>query len=354
MCAQSNDPNQNPSFIRQDDRQEAALFFFLVLVDPPANVLCLDGVKEGFFARLLNSYYKLNRGNFNGGPHDGDRGGSCFSPSVYEAVNERAVVRQSRGPDGTHLQGGSEMKHEVVIELKDAKKTYGSVQAVRGISMQVYRGEILGIIGANGAGKTTTLEMMMGLVQPTSGKVTVLGYDVKNQSKELKERIGIQLQKTSLYDRIRVSEAIELFQSYYKKTRDPREIIEMLGLQPYLKKSVKKLSGGWQQRTVLALALINDPEIIFLDEPTTGLDPKARHDLWEIILKLKKEGKTILLSTHYMEEAHKYCDRVAVIRAGELVACDTPQNLIKMLPGGQGTMDDVYVEIAVATKGEVV
>lgn len=243
------------------------------------------------------------------------------------------------------------MKEQTVIELKDAKKTYGTVQAVRGISLNVYKGEILGIIGANGAGKTTTLEMMMGLVEPTSGSVRVLGYDVKKQSMELKERIGIQLQKTSLYDRIRVSEAINLFRSYYKKTRDPQEIIRMLGLEPYLKQFVKKLSGGWQQRTVLALALINDPEIIFLDEPTTGLDPKARHDLWEIILKLKAEGKTILLSTHYMEEANKYCDRVAVIRSGELVACDTPVNLIKLLPGGQGTMDDVYVEIAAATKG---
>ncbi|ASS75443.1 ABC transporter [Tumebacillus algifaecis] len=243
------------------------------------------------------------------------------------------------------------MNEQTVIELHDAKKTYGTVQAVRGISLNVYKGEVLGIIGANGAGKTTTLEMMMGLIEPTSGSVSVLGHDVKKQPMELKEKIGIQLQKTSLYDRIRVGEAINLFQSYYKKTRDSKEIIRLLGLEPYLKQFVKKLSGGWQQRTALALALINDPEIIFLDEPTTGLDPKARHDLWEIILQLRGEGKTILLSTHYMEEANKYCDRVAVIRSGELVACDTPANLIKMLPSGQGTMDDVYVEIAAATKG---
>jgi ABC-2 type transport system ATP-binding protein len=126
----------------------------------------------------------------------------------------------------------------------------------------------------------------------------------------------------------------------------------MLGLEPYLDKYVKKLSGGWQQRVALALAMINDPEIIFLDEPTTGLDPQARYDLWQIILKLKEEGKTIILSTHYMEEAHRYCDRVAVIKQGKLIACDTPDALIALLPEGKGTMDDVYIKMAVSTKGE--
>lgn len=241
---------------------------------------------------------------------------------------------------------------ETVIELNDIKKTYGSTKAVNGISLTISKGEIFGIIGANGAGKTTAMEMMMGLREPDAGSVRVLGLDVQKNPIALKHKIGIQLQSTSLYDRIKVKEALDLFASFYTKTRDKQEIIDMLGLQPYLNKYVKKLSGGWQQRTALALALVNDPEIIFLDEPTTGLDPQARFDLWKIIHKMRDEGKTILLSTHYMEEAHKHCDRVAIIRQGELVACDAPDNLIKLLPNGQGTMDDVYVQIAAGVKGE--
>jgi len=241
---------------------------------------------------------------------------------------------------------------ESVIELKNIEKSYGPTKAVNGISMTISKGEIFGIIGANGAGKTTTMEIMMGLRTPDTGSVRMLGLDVLKNPVALKNKIGIQLQSTSLYDRIKVKEALDLFASYYTKTRSKQEIIDMLGLQPYLNMYVKKLSGGWQQRTALALALVNDPDIIFLDEPTTGLDPQARFDLWKIIHKLRDEGKTILLSTHYMEEAHKHCDRVAVIRKGQLVACDTPDNLIKLLPNGQGTMDDVYVQIAAGMKGE--
>lgn len=233
------------------------------------------------------------------------------------------------------------------IELQDIHKSYGNTKAVNGISLKVNKGEVMGIIGANGAGKSTTLEIMMGLRSPDSGSVKILGMDLKKHSTEIKKRIGIQLQQTALYDRIKVLEALELFSSYYDKKRDLQEIIETLGLRPYLNKYVKNLSGGWQQRTSLALALVNDPDIIFLDEPTTGLDPQARLELWACINRFRQEGKTILLSTHYMDEAQKHCDRIAIIKKGKLVACDRPNALINSLLNEAGTMEDVYLQVAV-------
>ncbi|MEH7385546.1 ABC transporter ATP-binding protein [Bacillus sp. JJ1521] len=234
-----------------------------------------------------------------------------------------------------------------VIELTNISKSYGDVKAADGITLQVKKGEVFGIIGANGAGKSTTLEIMMGIRKPDTGTVKILGMNVENASNEIKQKIGIQLQQTALYDRIKVKEALKLFSSYYDKKQDLQEIIETLGLQPYLNKYVKNLSGGWQQRTSLALALVNDPEIIFLDEPTTGLDPQARRDLWLFINRYRDEGKTILLSTHYMDEAQKHCDRIAIIKKGKLVACDRPQNLIDSYLQGAGTMEDVYLKYAI-------
>jgi len=234
-----------------------------------------------------------------------------------------------------------------VIEINDIKKSYGSVKAVDGISLQVKRGEVLGIIGANGAGKSTTLEIMMGLRQPDSGEVKVLGMELSTSAEQIKQRIGIQLQQTALYDRIKVKEALNLFRSYYARTRDLNEIVATLGLEPYLNKYVKNLSGGWQQRTSLALALINDPEIIFLDEPTTGLDPQARLELWGCINRYREEGKTIILSTHYMDEAQKHCDRIAIIKKGKLISCDEPKQLIDSLGNQEATLEDVYLQYAV-------
>lgn len=234
-----------------------------------------------------------------------------------------------------------------VIELVDVHKSYGDTKAVNGISLTVNKGEVMGIIGANGAGKSTTLEIMMGLRSPDAGIVKVLGMDLKEHALEIKKRVGIQLQQTALYDRIKVKEALDLFSSYYDKKRDLQEIIEALGLRPYLNKYVKNLSGGWQQRTSLALALVNDPDIIFLDEPTTGLDPQARLELWACINRYRQEGKTILLSTHYMDEAQKHCDRIAIIKKGKLVACDRPKSLISSLLSETGTMEDVYLQVAV-------
>lgn len=234
-----------------------------------------------------------------------------------------------------------------VIELSNINKSYGNVKAVDGISLKVNKGEVLGIIGANGAGKSTTLEIMMGIRKPDKGTVNVLGLNVEKASNEIKQKIGIQLQQTALYDRIKVKEALTLFSSYYEKKRDLQEIINVLGLTPYLNKYVKNLSGGWQQRTSLALALVNDPEIIFLDEPTTGLDPQARLELWKCINTFREEGKTIILSTHYMDEAQRHCDRIAIIKQGKLVACDQPHHLIDSLVHGVGTMEDVYLQYAV-------
>ena len=210
------------------------------------------------------------------------------------------------------------------------------------------KGEILGIIGANGAGKSTLLEIMMGLIVPDSGNVEVLGMDIRQYSYDIKQRIGIQLQQTALYDRIKVREALELFSSYYKKQRNQDEIIQKLGLEPFLNKYVKNLSGGWQQRTSLALALVNDPDIIFLDEPTTGLDPQARLELWDCIKQYQTEGKTFILSTHYMDEAQKHCNRIAIIKKGTLIACDEPQNLIHSLVDGGNSLEDVYLKYAVS------
>ncbi|WP_077620882.1 ABC transporter ATP-binding protein [Bacillus sinesaloumensis] len=237
---------------------------------------------------------------------------------------------------------------QTVIELNNITKSYGDVKAVDGISLEVKRGEVLGIIGANGAGKSTTLEIMMGIRKADAGTVNVLGMNVDEASNQIKQKIGIQLQQTALYDRIKVKEALSLFSSYYESKRDLQEIIDTLGLQPYLNKYVKNLSGGWQQRTSLALALVNDPEIIFLDEPTTGLDPQARRDLWSCINRYREEGKTIILSTHYMDEAQRNCDRIAIIKKGKLVACDQPQNLIDAYLQGAGTMEDVYLKYAVS------
>jgi len=234
-----------------------------------------------------------------------------------------------------------------VIEVNNIEKHYGNVKAVDGISLQVKRGEVLGIIGANGAGKSTTLEIMMGLRKPDSGTVNVLGMNIAEASDKIKQRIGIQLQQTALYDRIKVKEALQLFSSYYEKTRNLNEIIATLGLEPYLNKYVKNLSGGWQQRTSLALALINDPEIIFLDEPTTGLDPQARLELWGCINRYRDEGKTIILSTHYMDEAQRHCDRIAIIKNGKLISCDEPKQLIDTLGNQDATLEDVYLQYAV-------
>lgn len=217
-----------------------------------------------------------------------------------------------------------------VVEVLNLKKYYGKIKAVDGVSFSVIKGEVFGMVGPNGAGKTTTIECIEGLRKPTSGKIKVLGINPYEKREVLYRRISVQLQETRYQDKIKVWEILKLFSSFYEKTIDYEELLEKFDLKNFNNSFVSDLSGGQRQKLSIILALIPDPKIVFLDELTTGLDPKARRDMWKFILDLKKEGKTIFLTTHYMEEAEILCDRVAIIDKGKILALDTPENLIKM------------------------
>jgi len=215
------------------------------------------------------------------------------------------------------------------IEVKDIVKHYGATKAVDGISFGVSAGEIFGMLGPNGAGKTTTTEIIEGLRTPDTGTVTVLGLDVIHKAREVKRRVGIQLQTTALYPRLNVREVLDLFATFYpgpKRTTD--ELIDLVNLREKEKTLSKELSGGQRQRLSVALALINKPEIVFLDEPTTGLDPQARRSMWDTIRGARDGGATVFMTTHYMEEAQTLCDRVAVVDAGKIIALNSPDGLI--------------------------
>jgi len=218
-----------------------------------------------------------------------------------------------------------------IVQVHHLRKTYNSLVAVDDISFEVKEGEIFGILGPNGAGKTTTVEMIEGIRPIDSGKVKVLGIDARKNPQKLKEIIGVQLQEGSFHDLLTVWETLDLLSSFYKKSRDLKEVLALTGLEEKKKTLVSKLSGGQKQRLALAAALVCEPPILFLDEPTTGLDPQARHHTWGFINQIKKEGKTVILTTHYMEEAEKLCDRVAILDYGKIIALDTPGNLIKEL-----------------------
>jgi len=195
----------------------------------------------------------------------------------------------------------------------------------------VQEGEIFGMVGPNGAGKTTTIECLESLRNPDSGKISVLGLNPRNDGYTLRERIGIQLQEATLYDRIRVWEALDLFASFYHHSIDWNSLLETLGLEDKRNSYINKLSGGQKQRLYIALALVNDPELIFLDELTTGLDPQGRRMMWKLVQDIRSQGKTVFLTTHYMEEAEQLCNRVAIIDRGNIIALDTPENLIRSL-----------------------
>lgn len=211
---------------------------------------------------------------------------------------------------------------------KNLKKYYGKVKAVDGISFYINRGEVYGLLGPNGAGKTTTLEVFEGLRKPDSGEVTILGINAFTEIDRIKQRIGVQLQSTALGEKLKVGEAIRLFRSFYDKQADYDWLIDLMLLREKENTLYEHLSGGQKQRLALALALVNDPDIIFLDEPTSGLDPQARRKLWDVIRKMKSMKKTVILTTHYMDEAEKLCDRVAIVDKGKIIAEDKPQNLI--------------------------
>lgn len=216
------------------------------------------------------------------------------------------------------------IQQENMIEVKSLVKKYGTFTAVNGIDFTVGKGEIFGLLGPNGAGKSTTLEMMVGLRKPDGGTANIGGFDISRDLNKVKEVIGIQLQSTTLFELLTVEEILRLYGSFYQKNVSIPELIEEVSLTEKAKSRIKTLSGGQKQRLAIALALVHDPWILFLDEPTTGLDPQARRTLWDIVLKLKEKGKTTVLTTHYMDEAHVLCDRIAIMDQGNLIALDTP------------------------------
>jgi ABC-2 type transport system ATP-binding protein len=220
---------------------------------------------------------------------------------------------------------------KVIISVKNLVKQYGSFEAVRGISFDVQEGEIFGLLGPNGAGKSTTLEIIETLRPKTSGTVTVDGLDLERDGDAIKKIIGVQLQTSGFYPNLNLVELIRLFSGLYNRRVDAMELLQMVNLRDKAKAKVKELSGGQKQRFSVATTLINQPKIIFLDEPTTGLDPQARRNLWELISTIRKRGTTVILTTHYMDEAEVLCDRVAIMDAGKIVALDTPAQLIDNL-----------------------
>jgi len=223
------------------------------------------------------------------------------------------------------------MSKEKVIEVNNLSKHYGTLKAVDNISFTVYQGEVFGILGPNGAGKTTTLEMLEGLREPTAGQINILGLDLKQQTNELKQKIGVQLQATSFFDFLTCKETLDLFGSFYRRAVKSELLLQEVALEQKADSYVTSLSGGQKQRLSIAMALVNDPEIVFLDEPTTGLDPQARRSLWELVGNIKSKGKTVILTTHYMEEAEYLCDRVAIMDEGKIKDIDTPRGLIQKL-----------------------
>jgi ABC-2 type transport system ATP-binding protein len=218
------------------------------------------------------------------------------------------------------------------VAVSDLRKSYGEVDAVRGISFEIASGEIFGLLGPNGAGKTTTVEILEGYRERNAGFVTVLGEDPATAGSAWRERIGVVLQSSSLYETLTVREHLFHFAGYYERPRQVDEVIEVVGLPEKRDSTVRKLSGGQRRRLDLGLALIGDPEVIFLDEPTTGFDPEARRRAWDTIGSLRELGKTVLLTTHYLEEAERLSDRVAVLRDGEIVALGPPSELTSTLP----------------------
>jgi len=218
---------------------------------------------------------------------------------------------------------------KAVIQVKNLKKSYGKIKAVDDVSFEVYEQEIFGLVGPNGAGKTTAIECIEGLRKPHSGNLKVLDLNPTSNGRVLRNLIGIQLQESQLPARLKVWEAVSLFSSFYKKNIESEPLLKDLGLGEKKNAYFDKLSGGQKQRLFIALSLINDPELIFLDELTTGLDPQARRTTWDLVSNVRNKGKTIFLTTHFMEEAEKLCDRVAIMDKGKIIALDTPGNLIK-------------------------
>lgn len=246
------------------------------------------------------------------------------------------------------------MTKNKIISVKNLVKDYGNFRAVKGISFEVNEGEIFGLLGPNGAGKSTSLEIIETLRTKTSGTVIVDGLDLDKDPNEIKKIIGVQLQTSGYYPGLNLLQLIELFCGLYNQNVDPMELLEQVNLKDKAKAKVKELSGGQKQRFSVATTLINQPRIIFLDEPTTGLDPQARRSLWELIRNIRDKGTTIIITTHYMDEAEYLCDRVAIIDKGEIIAMDTPDKLIDDLVASgferpremkMANLEDVFIHL---------
>jgi len=241
--------------------------------------------------------------------------------------------------------------NDLAIEVRGLRKRYGAIEAVAGIDLRIARGEVFALLGPNGAGKTTSVEIMEGHRRRNAGEVSILGFDPGRQERAFKEKIGIVLQETSVEPYLTVQETVELFRGYYPHPRPVAEVLDLVGLSEQRKTRVRRLSGGQQRRLDVAIGLAGDPELLFLDEPTTGFDPAARRGAWEMIKGLQALGKTVFLTTHYMDEAQHLADRVAIIRRGEIVAEGAPESLIAREPnslvrfrlpaGADGLADDV-------------
>ena len=241
-----------------------------------------------------------------------------------------------------------------IIEVKNLVKKYGDFTAVDGISFSVEKGETFGILGPNGAGKTTTLEMIEGLKKPTSGSIMLAGYDVARETDAVKRVIGVQLQSSTFFENLNLYELIDTFAALYGRKVDPMQLLTEVELTDKAKNQARELSGGQRQRLSIAIGLVNDPKVLFLDEPTTGLDPQARRHLWDLVRSIKSKGTTVVITTHYMDEAEILCDRVAIMDGGKIVELSTPKKLIdKLLASGfskpvlqqQANLEDVFLNL---------
>ncbi len=241
-----------------------------------------------------------------------------------------------------------------IITVTDLRKSYGTLTAVDGVSFEVGEGEVFGILGPNGAGKTTTLEMIEGMRPIDSGEAIIDGVDVKADPREVKRRIGIQLQASAFFDELTLIELLHLFGRLYERDVDAMALLSLVDLTEKAKSQVRTLSGGQKQRFSIASALVNDPRVLFLDEPTTGLDPQARRHMWGLVRSIRESGHTVVLTTHYMEEAEELCDRVAIMDRGQIIAFDTPQRLVDALVGRGfkksrverlANLEDVFIDL---------
>ena len=247
-----------------------------------------------------------------------------------------------------------QMNEDLVISVRDLSKSYGEVKAVDGLSFDVRRNEIFGMLGPNGAGKTTAMEILETLRSPDSGTATVGGFDIVKDAKRVKEIIGVQLQSSAFFERLRLVETVELYGRAYGVVVNPYEILESVGLEDKAKSYFKQLSGGQKQRLSIAVGLVNKPQILFLDEPTTGLDPRARRNLWKLVAQIRASGTTIMMTSHYMDEAEELCDRLAIMDQGKISVMGSPDDLIdSLLEKGfkstrrvrEATLEDVFIDL---------